>query len=70
MHHTDHPPNYKRGGACIIYKAAPHLRVLNISNLNECINFEVSIAKKFTASFICIAPLPKRKTYFKYSDQI
>ena len=46
MHHTDHPPNCKRGGVCIIYKAAPPLRVLNISNLNECINFEVSIAKK------------------------
>ena len=46
MHRTDHPPNCKRGGVCIIYKATPPLRVLNISNLNECINFEVSIAKK------------------------
>ena len=43
---TDHPSNCKKGGVCIFYKVALSLRVLNISNLNECINFGVSIANK------------------------
>ena len=46
MYHADHPSNCKRG-VCIFYKATLHLRVLNIPNLNECINFEVTIANKF-----------------------
>ena len=32
-----------RGSICIFYKARLPLRVLNISNLNECINFEVCL---------------------------
>ena len=46
MYRADHPCNCKRGGVYIFYKATIALRVLNISNLNECINFEVSIANK------------------------
>ena len=42
----DHPSNCKRGSVCIFYKATSPLRVLNISNLNESINFEVCIANK------------------------
>ena len=46
MYLADHPSNCKRGGLCIFYKAMIPLKVLNISNLNECFNFEVSIANK------------------------
>ena len=46
MYRRDHPSNCKKGGVCIFYKARLPLRVLTISNLNECINFEVSIASK------------------------
>ena len=43
---SDHPSNKKRWGVCIYYKSTLPLRILNISNLDECINFEVSIANK------------------------
>ena len=46
MHRADHPSNCKRGVVFIFYKVTLPLRVLNISNLNECINFEVSITNK------------------------
>ena len=42
---SDHPSNNKRG-VCIYYKSTLPLRILNISNLDECINFETSIASK------------------------
>ena len=45
---SDHPSNNKRGGVCIYYKSTLPLRILNISNLDECINFEVSIANKIS----------------------
>ena len=43
---SDHPSNKKRGGVRIYYKSTLPLRILDISNLDECINFEVSIANK------------------------
>ena len=46
MYCADHLSNCKRGSVCIFYKARLPLRVLNISNLNECINFEARIAYK------------------------
>ena len=46
MYRADHLSSCKRGSVCIFYKARLPLRVLNISNLNESINFEVSIANK------------------------
>ena len=46
MYRADNLSNRKRRGVCIFYKATLPLRVVNISNLNECINFEVSIAIK------------------------
>ena len=51
MHRADHPSNCKREGICIFYKATLPLRVLNFSNLNECINFEVGIANKICRFF-------------------
>ena len=69
-HLADQPANCKRGGVCIFYKCTLLLRVLNISNLNECINFEVSIANKIFHFIICIDLLIKHKMDFKYSGQI
>ena len=46
MHRADHPSNCKRRSVYIFLKATLPLRVLNIWNLNECINFQVSIANK------------------------
>ena len=46
MFRSDHPSNNKRGGVCIYYKSTLPLRILKISILGECINFEISIAKK------------------------
>ena len=37
-------PTAKRGDVYTFYESEFPLRVLNTSNLNECINFEVSIA--------------------------
>ena len=46
LYSADHLSNCKRGSVCILYKTRLPLRVLNISNLNECINFEARIAYK------------------------
>lgn len=42
----DHPSNNKRGGVCVYYKNFLPLRVINISFLQECINFEIKIGDK------------------------
>ena len=39
----DHPSNVKRGSVCIFYKETLCVRVVTLSNLSECIIFEVSI---------------------------
>ena len=44
---SDHPSNTKRGGVCLYYKNYLPLRVLNISYLKECLNFELKIGDKF-----------------------
>ena len=46
MIRSDDPSSNKRGGVCIYYKSTLLLKILNISSLDECINFEVSIANK------------------------
>ena len=43
---SDHPPNNERGGVCVYYKSTLRLGILNISNFDEWVNFEVSIANK------------------------
>ena len=60
LFHSDHPSNNKRGGACVNYKSTLSLRILNISNLDECINFEVSIANKI-CRFIHLYRSPSQK---------
>ena len=57
---SDHPSNNKRGGVCVYYKSTLPLRILNISNLDECINFEVSIANKI-CRFIHLYRSPSQK---------
>ena len=57
---SDHPSNNKRGGFCVYYKSTLPLRILNISNLDECINFEVSIANKI-CRFIHLYRSPSQK---------
>ena len=42
----DHPSKSKRGDVCIFYKAKLPLKVVNISNLNQCINSKFTIANK------------------------
>ena len=44
--YSDHPSNTKRGGVCLYYKNYLPLRVLNISYLKECVNFELKIGDK------------------------
>ena len=46
MFSSDHPSNDKRRGVCVYYISTLPLRIINISNLDEWIKFEVSIAKK------------------------
>ena len=46
IYRVNHSSNFKTGGVCIFYKVTLPLRVLNIANLNECINFEVYVANK------------------------
>ena len=42
----DHPSNTKRGGVCLYYKCSLPLKVIDVSYLQECINFEVKIGDK------------------------
>ena len=60
MFRSDHPSKNKRGGVCVYYKSTFPLKILNISNLDECINFEVSIANKI-CRFIHLYRSPSQK---------
>ena len=42
----DHPSNTKRGGVCLCYKCSLPLKVIYVSYLQECINFQVKIGDK------------------------
>ena len=42
----DHSMNTKRGGVCVYYKSYFPLKVLNMKQLQECLNIEFSIGKK------------------------
>ena len=58
--HSDHPSNNKRGDVYVYYKLTLPLRILNISNLDECINFVVSTANKI-CRFIHLYRSPSQK---------
>ena len=54
---ADHPSNTKRGGTCIYYRYSLAFRLLNIQNLEECINFKISFASKI-CNFISLYCAP------------
>ena len=53
----DHPSNNKRGGVCLYYKCSLPLKVIDVSYLQECINFEVKIGDK-TCNFVSLYRSP------------
>ena len=53
----DHPSNIKRGGVCLYYKCSLPLKVIEVSYLQECINFEVKTGEK-TCNFVSIYIFP------------
>ena len=57
----DHPSNTKRGGVCLYYKCSLPLKVIKVSYLQECINFEVKIGDK-TCSFVSLYRSPLAST--------
>ena len=66
--HSDHPSNTKRGGVCLDYKNYLPLRVLNISYLKECLNFELKIGDK-SCNFIALYRSPSQsQDDFEISD--
>ena len=56
---SDHPSNTKRGGVCLYYKNYLPLRVLNISYLKKCLNFELKIGDK-SCNFIALYKSPSQ----------
>lgn len=68
--YSNQPSIYKREGVCVYYKSTPPVRVLNIKNLSECINFEVWLLPTNSAVISnCIDLLFKCKTSFKRLTQ-
>ena len=66
---SDHPSNTKRGGVCLYYKNYLPLRVLNISYLKECLNFELKIGNK-SGTFIALyrSPSQSQDDFETFSD--
>ena len=66
---SDHPSNTKRGGACLYYKNYLPLRVLNISYLKQCLNFELQIGDK-SGTFIALyrSPSQSQDDFETFSD--
>ena len=50
---SEHPSNTKRGGVCHYYKNYLPLKVLNISYLKECLNFEFKIGDE-SCNFVAL----------------
>ena len=55
----DHPSNPKRGGVCLYYKCSLPLKVIDVSYLQECINFKVKIGDK-TCNFLSLYRSPSQ----------
>ena len=66
---SDHPSNTKRGGVCLYYKNYLPLRVLNISYLKECLNFELKTGDK-SCTFIALyrSPSQSQDDFETFSD--
>ena len=62
----DHPSNTKREGVCLDYKCLLPLKVIDVSYLQECINFEVQTGSK-TWNFVSLYRSPSQaKDQFEY----
>ena len=59
----DHPLNTKRGGVCLYCKCSLALKVIDVSYLQERINFELKIGDK-TGNSVAIDLLTKLRTSF------
>ena len=55
----DHPSNTKLRGVCLYYKCLLSLKVMGVSYLQECINFEVKIGDK-TCNFVSLFRSPNQ----------
>ena len=66
---SDHPSNTKRGRVCLYYKIYLPLRVLNISYLKECLDFELKIGDK-SCNFIALyrSPSQSQDDFETFSD--
>ena len=66
----DHPSNTKRGGVCLYYKNYLPPRVLIISYLKECRNFELKIRDK-SCNFIVLyrSPSQSQDDFKAFSDK-
>ena len=57
---TDHPSNTKRRGVCQYYRCSLLLKVIDVSYLQECINFEAKIGGKI-CNFVSLYRSPSQK---------
>ena len=55
----DHPSNIRRGGVGVYYKECLPLKILDITYLQECLNFEIKIRRK-TCNFVCLCRSPSQ----------
>ena len=56
---SDHPSNTKHRGVCLYYKNYLPLRFLNISNLKECLNFELKTGNE-SCNFVALHRSPRQ----------
>ena len=71
---ADHPSDTKRGGVCIYHKESISVKVLNISQLSECLVCELSIQNK-KGYFVTLYRSPSQshddfQTFFKEFDKL
>ena len=56
---SDHPSNTKHRGVCLYYKNYLPLRFLNVSNLKECLNFELKTGDE-SCNFVALHRSPRQ----------
>ena len=69
MIRADHPSNAKRDGVCIFYKKALGARVVNLTNLSECVFCEVSIQNNIAILVLYIDLQAKKLLIFRIFSQ-
>ena len=55
----DHRSNTKREGVCLYKKCSLPLKVIDVSYLQECINFEVTVGNKM-CNFVSLYRFPSQ----------